>query len=241
MNYKKSTIDILRDLIAAMDFTIEITAITTTTIVLDGRTVTVKRLTVCDVMHAEPGRDITLSEGTYTLRRIDATNRYFYIITTDTLALQSFELYPPVFYHGTPIATGIELNQEQTAADKTPMIWFAEIATDEYFDQDSSLDRFIRGELFFLTQNDPEKWLTDESYLNAVDPMRRLAEHFLADVQASNVFYTDEFKYNLIAYPKFGVYIREKGVLVEKFADKLAGVQLPSCLTVINTYDCPVC
>lgn len=242
MIYKRSTVDILRDIVAAMDFSIEITDVTTTTITVDGRAITVQRLTVCDIMHAEPGRNIVVNEGTYEIREIDADNRYIYVFGSTPIALQTFELYAPVFYFGTPIRTGIELNQEQTAADKTPMIWFAQVAKDEYAYLDSPIDRFIRGDIFFLTQNDPEKWLTEKSQRLAVDPMRRLMEHFLADVQAADaLFYTDEFKYSADEYQNFGVYISEKGVLQNKFADKLAGIRLNPCLTVLNIYECPPC
>jgi len=242
MIYKKSTIAILRDLIAAMDFTMQITAVLETTITTDDGVITVQRLTVCNIMHAEPGRDIVVHEGTYQIREIDADNKYIYVFGSIAIAPQYFTLYSPVFYYGTPIRTGIELNQEQTAANKTPMIWFAQLSTDNYDDVDSAFDRFINGDLFFLTQNNPEQWLTDKSQRLAVDPMRRLMEHFLADVQnAGGIFYTDEFQYSAKEYQNFGVYISEKGVLQNKWADKLAGIKLNPCLTVINNYKCEVC
>lgn len=242
MIYKKSTIAILRDLISAMDFTMQITAVIETTITTDTGTITVQRLTVCDIMHAEPGRNIVLNEGTYQIREIDADNKYIYVFGSVVIAPQTFDLYAPVFYYGTPIRTGIELNQEQTAANKTPMIWFAQLSTDEYDDVDSAFDRFINGDLFFLTQNNPEMWLTEKSQRLSVDPMRRLMEHFLADVQNANgIFFTDDFKYSAKEYQNFGVYISEKGVLQNKWADKLAGIKLNPCLTVINNYECESC
>lgn len=131
------------------------------------------------------------------------------------------------FYHGTPIATGTELNQIQRAVDKTPMIWMMENFTERFNEDDLvRVERETDLRLFFLTQANHFQWMTETSYQKTIRPMRRLMEMFVNALKQDSQFDTLKLTYNVQNYSKFGVYINEKGMPTNKFADNLSGVEM---------------
>lgn len=244
MIYSKSSVDIIRDVIQSMTFPVTIKQI--------ARTGNIHVLTVCDIYHAQIGREVIIGGNSYTVTDISEgsiDNCVAVVMPTLTvegenaIETDTFNLYTPFFYHGTARATNIEISKQQNAALKTPMIWLPEIFTDSFFDSMSNLDREIRGDgLIFLTEANHKLWLTDEAYQKAVKPMRRLAEHFIAKLKALHgEFYMKEFRPEFISYAKFGVFIRDNGIDKNLFEDKLAGVRLTSPITVRRTMQCDIC
>ena len=120
------------------------------------------------------------------------------------------------------------------------MVWFLENFTDKFFDDAADTrEREIRFRLFFLTQANHEKWLVNDSYHNAILPMRRLAENFIDKLRSLPArFDLISEEYELINYAKFGVYITNKGMEKSLFADKLAGCELNISLTVYKLDAC---
>jgi len=235
MIYNKSSIDIIREVVEAMTFPMVITNIATT---LNNHI-----LTVCDIKHAQPGFSIQIGATTYLILDIDAENKTITIQGTPTPVLTAFDLYKPFFFHGTPIATGIELIQEKQAFNKTPMVWFLENFVDHFYKGKQDMrNRDLRARLFFLTQADHEKWLTDDAYKNAIEPMHRLQELFLEElVKKPGIFDMVDFEYDRINYAKFGVYINNKGTEKNLFVDKLSGCEMPFAPLTILKHPCVQC
>jgi hypothetical protein len=138
-------------------------------------------------------------------------------------------VYAPMlyFFHGTPIAIGAELNKINDASNKTPMIWMMENFQERFIDD--PLDRHEREttlRLFFLTQANHTQWITQQAYDHCITPMRRLMEIFVEAVKNDGTFDVTDLTYNVYNYAKFGVYINEKGMPTNKFADNLSGVEM---------------
>lgn len=201
-------------------------------------------LTVCDIFHAQPGFTVTISADDYIIKSISGTTVMVVTGTTTPVAPVTFDLYDPFFFHGTPIQQGVELKQKKQAFNKTPMVWMYEQFTDRFFeDPADKTERNITMRLFFLTQAKTDKWLTDDSYANAIKPMNRLAENFKnqLDVPVGGVkrFDTDTLEFDMLNYHKFGVFINNKGMEDSLWADKLAGCEMSITLPVFRDEPCP--
>jgi len=236
MSYTESSIDIIGKVVAAMTFPVKVLSVATSG--------TKHTLTVCDIYHAQPGFSVTIAGNKYVITGINGTTTMIVKGTPAPIAPVSFDLYTPFFFHGTPTQQGVELNQQKQAFDKTPMVWFYEQFTDRFIeDQLSKTEREITMRLFFLTQAKTEKWLTDDSYHNAIEPMRRLAENFknqLAVPQGGvKRFDTDLLTFRMLNYHKFGVFINNKGMEKSLWADKLAGCEMSITLPVFRDEPCP--
>lgn len=231
MIYKESSIDIIGAVVASMTFPVQITNVSSV-----GN---VHTLTVCDIYHAQPGFIVTIDGNQYTITDITAPDTMV-VTGSAPIVVASFFLYTPVYFHGTPIETNVELLQEDNANDKTPMVWFLENFTDRFFDDsEDTREREIKFRLFFLTQANHEQWLVDDAYHNAIEPMRRLMENFIEKLRAVPArFGLIDFEYEAINYAKFGVYINNKGMEKSLFADKLAGCELNMSLTIYKYEGC---
>src|SRR3990172_385101 len=164
MIYKQSSIDVIGEVVSSMSFVVQIVSISTS-----GE---VHTLTVCDVFYAQPGFKLTIDGNTYTIVDVLAPDTII-VRGSAAIVLLSFFLYPPFFFHGTPIETNVQLVQESNASNKTPMIWFLENFTKRFFyNSEDTRERQINFRLFFLTQANHEQWL-DDAYHNAIEPMRR--------------------------------------------------------------------
>ena len=236
MNYKESSIDIIEGVVLSMTFPVKVLSV--------ASVLNVHTLTVCDIYHAQPGFKVTISGNDYVIKSISGTNTMVVEGTPAVVAPVTFDLYPPYFFHGTPIQQGVELAKEKSVSNKTPMVWFYEQFTDKFFnDQISAVEREVTMRLFFLTQTDTDKNYTETAYQNAIEPMRRLAENFIRqlDVPINGVkrFNTDDLDYSMVNYHKFGVFINNKGMQNSLWQEKLAGVEISVTLPVFRSEPCP--
>lgn len=236
MNYRDSIITLVQQPVEAMTF-----PVTIDNIVANGNDYT---LTCCDVYHAQPGFIVTIDGQQYTIVSVTYPGTLVVrdLTGTNPITAESFDMYTPFFFHGTPIETNVELGQVKDAAEKTPMVWFLENFSEKFNDnEEETLERESTCRIFFLTQADHNKWLTDDFYSNAILPMHRLLENWIADLKENKRFETQDLEYTTTNHIKFGVYIANKGVQSSLFSDKLSGVE---CAIVLKTYkpgECPDC
>jgi len=241
MAYLESLVDIIDGIVSGLTFPVTIKSVVETTIVTDeGETIDVYAITTCDIYHAQPSFYVTIGGHSYLIRRIDASTNVLYVSGSVSITATSFNLYTPYFFHGVPIEVGNELMNIPDAVDKTPMIWLHENYLEEIDrNPESIIERVSSFRLFFLTQANNELWLVDTAYENAIMPMRRLSEIFISALEeATGRFETDDFKYDVTNYAKFGVYISNKGVLKNMFVDKLGGCELAMDLPIIKDLSC---
>jgi hypothetical protein len=231
--YREDTIDILASVVAAMQFPVAITGIAS---VGDMHT-----LKVCDIYHVQNGFSVTIGGNSYQVVDFQYPDTIV-VQGSQPIMVDAFEMYRPYFFHGTPVESSAELQQNNNAFTKYPMIWVMENFRDVFYDFNfSSIERDIRASIFFLTTADHSRWLTANAYKEAIQPMRRLEEQFMRTlVGMSNRFLMDEFDEEVENYAKFGVYIREKGMDKNLLADELAGCELKaSKIRVYFSGNCP--
>lgn len=141
--------------------------------------------------------------------------------------MTTFEVPLLHFFHGTPIAIGAELDKINDAGNKTPMMWMMENFQERFYDDPLlRLERETTLRLFFLTQANHRQWVTQQAYDHSIAPMRRLMELFVDVIKNDGTFDVTDLTYSVYNYAKFGVYINEKGMPTNKFADNLSGVEM---------------
>lgn len=237
MIYKDNLIDVVGGIVASMNFTTDVISVVDNG---DGS----QTLTLCDIFHSQPGFEITIGPDVYTIMSIDPFNSSITIWPSAPLVTASqVTIYPAKYYHGTPIETSTELDQEKDANAKTPMVYFMENFTERFFeDVDDVRERVSNIRLFFLTQADFSNWQTEDFYTNAIEPMRKLMENWIATLKLDKRFDTNEQEFTAINHARFGVHINGKGTLQSLFVDNLSGVEIQiPLLKLKNLGICPPC
>src|SRR3972149_2749871 len=215
MIYKRPSVDIIGDMILSMTFPVTIIKKTNNG---DGTFI----LEVDNMYHAQPSFYVMIGTKKYLIRDIQpATNDVcggcsndIMVVKGDPITTDTFNMYPPYFFHGTPKAYVIETGQEGNEYKKTPSVWFEEQFTDSYDESPlSSIDREIKFTLFLTTQSNNELWLTDEAYKKAVKTMFRLAQLIIEKIKSMpELFDLRTLRYDIENFAKFGLFVPNKGM-----------------------------
>lgn len=234
MSYTRDITDVLRDLVQGLQFPVTIGTVTSTA---DEYT-----LRCSNIYHAQNGFDVVIGGNNFRITAFDQSTETITVAGSGTINPgDTFEMYDVKFFHGTPVATGLELQDldnspVDNAQQKTPMIWLWENFKENVVDDYTPLGRDIDCDLYFLTQADAEAWKTQDFYDKAIKPMRRLVDLFQDAIKADRgTFFASELPYIVEHYSKFGVYIREKGSNKNIMQDKLSGVGIKIRLKLYNT------
>ena len=246
MNYRKSSIDIIRDIVESLTFPVTILSASN---LGSG----VHELEVCDMYFAQIGFTVTIGGKIYTITGIvPAGHPDCGIGSNDLIKVKgdasnitatTFDLYKPFFFHGTPIAQGTELAQVTQAKNKTPMVWVNDGTLEEIFYHNDleNKDRELKFDWYCLTQANPEKWATDQAWDEAIEPMARLRQIVIAKIKTMEwLFPQENMKETSKPYAKFGVYLANRGMEKSLWHDKLAGVGNSMTLE-INRNDAEAC
>jgi hypothetical protein len=145
----------------------------------------------------------------------------------------------PLYFHGTPMATGNEITRILNSSNKLPMIYLLEIITDE-FDRnpESSIERTSTLALFFLDEANYVDWETDEHYSEAIVPMFNYANLFLDYLDSKDGIGVID-NATLTYHAKFGLNIRNNsGHIQNLFPDNLSGVQMRITLPILKNLSC---
>lgn len=233
---RKETVDIVSDLVDELDL-----AITISQIVDNGDgTYT---LHTCDTKWLQECFKITYEAAQWTVTAVVKDDNFTIkplLDSTPAPSALNFTIYPPYYFHGTVIQTNLELEQISNSSLKTPMIYLLEVLEDTFFNRDAQNERESDLRLFFLTQANFVDWKTQDTYTNAITPMREMAYQFIDTLNKSKkigIF----AEYRLVNHTKFGVYVTDKGYEQRIFDDNLAGVELRINLPILQENDCKVC
>lgn len=245
MIYDEDSVNILGDIVKSLTFPVKINSVT-------GPIKDKYTIETCDMYHAQPGFPVKIGGKNYVITDIvpgskpdcgTGTKDKLIVSGSNAIAATTFDLYKPFFFHATPIAQGVEMEQKKNDFEKKPMAWLYEQFTDGLnHDPMSVIERTIRFRLFFLTHCDHDTWLTDECYKQSVRPMRRFAQNFIKKIKGMPWrFDVDKFEYNLLNYSKFGVFIENRGMEKKLWHDKLGGVEMSGTLTIFRKEACDEC
>lgn len=232
--HRESLIDILKPIVEAMVFPIRIYK-------NDVNGIDYK-LHVNNVYHSQIGFEAIIGGNPYTIKEVNYSLNILTVTDetgTTPITVTEFNLYEPYFFHGTPIETGAELMPINDASKKTPMIWVMDGFTDtDDEDAESTTDRISKPRIFFLTQCNFNK-VTNQLHDEYERPMRSLKNSFEKAIKNEwALFDTIDWKVDVIAYNKFGVYIQNKGVPDSLFADQLSGIEIQPSFNILKNGDC---
>jgi hypothetical protein len=150
----------------------------------------------------------------------------------------TFDLYAPIFKHGTVKTVASELNNLPSLSDRLPLIFLQEIVQEQYhFDQIDAIDTDADVRLTFLIDTNFEDWIQTDADTLAIKPMRALCNEFIK-VLANNQYVAELTGIgNVRNYKNFGSY-DDKGVIKNLFNEFLSGVQLRITIPFFKECDC---
>lgn len=233
----KSTFELIKPIVEAID------NISTIDSVVDNSNGTYTIL-MCDTLWITTGFDIIINGNSYTV--ISFIPNVSVTISGSVLPIiGDFELYRPVFYHGTIAATEEVLNEKINnrliAKDKFPMIWLHEPLPERISDnEDEAIIRNSDCEIYFVIDaaiSIPQ----DDHYAYAIKPMRQLIDRFFAAMKLTGLINTALINYHdLLDLPRFGRYTLNSGAQKTIFSDyELDGTKLTVNLPFIrNSINC---
>lgn len=225
LNLGKSTFELLVPIVNSISGALTITAVTNN----GGGSYT---LSMCNTLWATTGYTITIGGNQYTITSI-VPNVSLTVSGSVVPSVGAFNLYPPVFYHGTIQSTIQDLNEKvnnaSNSTDKLPMIWLHESVDETInFQPTEPIYRNSNVDIYFLIDANFRDWTNDDHYTFAIKPMRQLIEAFLYSMKYSgqvNDNLIDTLKLNDL--PRFGNYTAQDGSKKTIFSNyPLSGTRL---------------
>lgn len=200
-------------------------------------------ITVCDTLHLRQYSIITIDGNDYTVNSVSGK---VVTITGDVLPVAGLNYKGPdlFYFHGTPIQTGAELNQIPDSNNKTPMIYFFEVLSEDLdLDKGSSIDRRSVILLLFLDQANYSDWTTDEHYSAAIKPMANITRKFIDFIREHRLISKLEFDTSEIRYhAKHSLTVSINGHDGNLFSQPLSGTELRMNLPIKKDLTCnPSC
>jgi hypothetical protein len=123
------------------------------------------------------------------------------------------------------------------------MVWANEIF-DEVINQnvDDAIERISTIDLYFLTHGDHQK-VNEDIHTQYISAMSRLSQDFMKHIgNDTKTYEIQEITPTVTIFPKFGVYITNKGMERGLLADNLSGVRLRLALPIVRDLTgCPPC
>lgn len=213
------TVDIIREVVESIDNTFIVKAITDN---LD-RTYT---LTTDNTLHLQEGFPLNIGANGYDI--VTIVKDVSITISGSVLpVLMSFDIYLPVYYHGTVIRVIAEMATDgSNVFEKTPFIYLREILKDKNNSKynQSPIGKTTALQILILSGCKPEDWETTDHYEKAIRPMRNLTDRLIDAIYKDARISKFEY-YETINHVNFGVYV-DKGHTKSIFVDKLSGVEL---------------
>jgi len=186
---------------------------------------------------AIPSFDISILGNDYRIVEVDY-NVSIKVSGTVLPSVLTFDLYVPIFKHGTIRVVASELNKVTNHLERLPLIYLKEQITEKlHFDSLDTLDSEPDVTLYFLTQCDNSNWTQEDGDTKGIAPMRSLANEFIK-VLANNQYVApltstgDLRNYNI-----FGN-VQDNGTNKNIFNEPLAGVGLRITIPFLKECDC---
>ena len=188
----------------------------------------------CNTYYLREAKTITIDGNNYKVKSVIKDTSF--IISGSVLpAVDSFALYTPFFFHGTPIAIQKELSAIKQGKNKTPVFLLHEIVREQNFSRnfESTIEKEVDVQLFIMDTSRFEEWVTNDHYNVCIVPMRSLLELFIDEMVADvKLFDTLEMDYEVIPRANFGIFVTDKGYDKQLYTDYFSGNQLNITLKI---------
>ena len=134
-----------------------------------------------------------------------------------------FMIPAPTYIHGT---LKMAQNEVDAITNKTllvPFVYLFEVIRDrKNTDTESMIDRETDLRLFFLNSANTGDWLTDDHYINVINPMQQMVDLFIRLIEKNRLF-TDNISYDCLPL----INVSETGTQDESVFDcNLSGIEL---------------
>ena len=183
------------------------------------------------------GFDISILVTTY---RITAVVYNESITVTGAIlpAVLTFDLFAPIFKHGTIRVVASELNKVADFRNRLPLIYLKEQTVERlHFDKFDAIDSENDVTLYFLGAADNANWNQEDGDTKGILPMRSLANEFIK-VLADNQYVAELTNTgDLRNYNIFGN-VSDNGVTKNIFNEPLSGVGLRINIPFLKECDC---
>jgi len=114
------------------------------------------------------------------------------------IAPSTFILPAPNYIHGTLKMAQNEVDAVNNKMALVPFVYLFEVIRDrKNTDAASMIDRTTELRIFFLNSANTKDWLTDDHYLNVIDPMQQMVDLFIKNVR-NNKLFTEELDYDCL-------------------------------------------
>lgn len=100
-----------------------------------------------------------------------------------------FPLPIPEYIHGTLKMAQNEVDAVYNKEALVPFVYLFEVVRDrKNTDEESMIDRTTELRIFFLNSANTKDWLTDDHYLNVIDPMQQMVDLFIKKIKGNKLF-----------------------------------------------------
>lgn len=224
---KKSTVQIVRDIVSQMKFPFTIKSVTDN---LDGTYL----LATGNTHYLQKGSNSLFEINGFEYEILEVVVNQSVLVKGYEVPISSkFNLPVPKFFHGTIKQTNTELSEELDMANKCPMVYLLR-PFDETIDSMDLNDPLIEREseltLFFLTEANFTDWKTDDFDHEAIEPMWSMANTFIEAVKSSG-YVAPLGTYRILDKIKFANY-NLNGADKILFKDNLSGKELNITLPI---------
>jgi hypothetical protein len=173
---------------------------------------------------------------------IEEVSENSYIIVKSSIALSKgiYYLKAPYLIYGTLVDTNKEQNKKaQKNIDRTPFIYLHLNASEDYKDEESTID-FESDCAFYFMATSKADWLTEDHVTNTFKPMTAMAKEFIKALRNySYLNASNKLTYTLDNDIAFGQLTNNKGEVMAKFfTDNLSGRQLLSRISFNKCFSC---
>ncbi len=222
------TVDIIRDLVASLQLRVVIGSVTDN---LNGTyTVTTK----C-TRHIQTGMLISISSIDYVVIAF-VRDVSFTVSGSAVIAVNSFLLPAPKFWHGSILETNKTLTGITDMSEKVPMVYLRRPYRDNFNRGDSSNERDSDVTIYFLCEDNFAQYDIDDMDRECIYPMRSLLYSFVEMLKSNSQIGLIE-SFEVENKERFGV-VNSKGVEKTLFDTPLSGCELSITIPIKKNYQC---
>ena len=229
-------------LLSAVDITRNIVEAICPVIIIDSWTYDKKKklftINTCDTFYLIPCKTIVINGIKFEVQNdgfiqdesfvIKEVTKYSNSKTITEIKVDSFDLYKPFFFHGSPVAVNNVLSNIKFGDDKTPTVYLWETLREKHFEKSSGSPIAFEYDvkIFFLDSAKWDTWDPDQHKERVIDPMKSLLNEFKKVVNKNRKLFAQLEDFVTIPRANFGVYQKDLGVMSSYFSDMTSGVEL---------------
>lgn len=222
---------LIEEVIEEMDTTIIVKSVTIT-----GDT---SRVYACNTLWITEGETHEIDGFDYRVTAISPNEWIDFYSTDATISVDEFDIQLPKFFYGTIRSAATELNEINLGWSKLPMIYLHDPVEETPGNDLSIVDRESDVDLYFMAQNNIERWTNEQHEDLAVVPMRNMVDKFMECLRSGKFALDPNEGYGERIYNRVRWGEEEKsGYNNQIFRENVSGVQLRITIPFLKSFAC---